>query len=168
VATVALLAIGLFWVDRHERQVEFAAAAACAVLVKAAVADTSERVGIMQQYISPALNTDTTAEVKAGLKQLVQPVAQAGIPRLDRAREDCGALRVSLWHGEAIQARDAVLDWLFTRRAWLAAVAVGDSGADDLVARANRLEGEARTALAATAPSAAAARDLRLRWDAPK
>jgi hypothetical protein len=109
--------------DARARDKELDALSACLRSGHAAVVAASGRMGVMSQYVAPALATDTSPAVATGMQALVQSAAAEAAPRIAVAQNRCGDMHVLRCHGDLRRARSEYTAYLAAWSAYVGAVA---------------------------------------------
>jgi hypothetical protein len=158
VVVVALVVVvGGGWLDRVERQHEFAALLANAANGQATAVYAAAQTDSTRQYAMPLLVTSSSLTVRVGLEQLVDQSAAKGAADVRTTRHAVANLTVLPWHTSLRRARAANLAYLDTWTAYLDSVSHGgDLGALPTQRLATQLETVA-AALRSAAPNETAA-----------
>ncbi len=156
VAAALAIACGVAYaVDRHDQDNEFAALLQCVRAGQSAISHAKAQVSSVAAFVTPALRSGPSGDVRAGLVQRVAGVAGEEVPAVRRAGARCHRLGLRYWHRTGLAARQAYTEYL---DAWAAFLEATSQGGDQAMVEhpelALRLAG-ARDAVAAAAPSGA-------------
>ncbi len=103
-----VLAGGAWSVDTRERSDEAAAVSACEGGLREASALSERRMGLLANYVQPALRT-TYGVQQLHLADLMAHRASAVLPAAQRADRACRSVSVHPWHFSLVARRDAAV-----------------------------------------------------------
>lgn len=107
VSLAALVLAGGAWaVDTRERAREAAAVSACEEGLREASALSERRMGLLANYVQPAMRTASGVQ-QLHLADLMAQRASAVLPAAQRADRACRVVSVHPWHFSLVARRDA-------------------------------------------------------------